>query len=190
MKNIVLFGALVEVTSAFLNSIQKRALGLLALNKNNDFAASDEETIGGAWALQAATAGVATATLVQLDDQFDWRDRMVWGEIIYPTADARAGQTSDTDLDWKVSASNFFFGYLGTGAYSNTAGAGTAVSNSNKPLRGVGGVRSYFVNLSGTVNTLYLYCEPTTGKLYLYNDTGSTIYPTLTVLGTGKTGKR
>jgi hypothetical protein len=190
MKNITLFGSFVEVTSAFLNTLQKRALGLLALNKNNDLIASDEETIGGVWQLKDTTAGIPTATLVQLDDQFDWRDRMVWGQIIMPTADDRAGQAGDTDLDWKASPSAGYFGYLGTGAYSNTAGAGTAVSNGSKPLRGVGGVRSYFVNLSGTVNTIFLYCEPGTGKLFLYNDTGSTIYPVLTVLGTGKTGKR
>lgn len=178
-----------QVASADYNELQDRSTGELAANKNNDYGTTGGKGFDSRlW--QPTGGSLATATLVQIDSSVDWRDRIVWG--FYVTAGSAGnlpGGASDYDFRRGVAAPNFFHGYTGTGAYSNVAGAGTAVSNGNPPVAGAGGVRSYRVEVVTGAN-VYLYVDPADGSLYMYNDSGVTIYPCLINLGTGDTGKR
>jgi hypothetical protein len=81
---------------------------------------------------------------------------------------------------------SFFHGYTGSGGYSNIT-TGAAVSNANPPVAGAGAFRSYRVEVASNV---YAHADPTTGSIYLYNNSGATIYPTLFWWASGDTGKR
>lgn len=198
MKRLQTYSALTQVTSTVLNGIQDRALSSQAANSNNAISSS---VLGGEslfWQGQ-----VIHGQLLKIDDYNDWRDRLVhgWGRALDVDAD-RVGQSSDYNLngylDPGLSGSDgdlvrYFHGYTGTGAYSTT-GAATAVSNGNPPVNGAATVRSYYLQVAyRTTNTvnIAMYCDPTTGALYLYNlDASADVYVILHVFASAKTGLR
>lgn len=185
MKRVFTAVAAALGASADQNSVQDRALGLIPTTKNQDFGAYVEGSIGGIW---QASAGIATVQIAQIDDTFDWRDRLLTGDFFKNSnADQRAGAATDYNLDSTVAGAGFthFYGYTGKGGYSTTAGA--AVAATSPPTRGAAAFRSYYINAGSDV---YLWADPTNGSLWIYNGNGFTIYPLLTILGTGKTGKR
>lgn len=189
MKRVVTAVAGNQVASADYNEIEDRTLGQLVGDSNNGFASPNCKGIDSrAWMPSGGT--LADATTVKIDGSVDWRDRLVWGW--YVTAGGAAnlpGGATDYDFRGGVAAARFFHGYTGVGGYSNTAGAGTAVSNGNPPVAAVGGVRSYRVELNAAFS-VYLYASPADGSLSMYNASGGAINAAIVVLGTGDTGKR
>lgn len=197
MKRHTAFSALQTLPSTFLNEFQDRALGALAANSNNDLSALAAGVDAVLW---QPTAALANATLVTLDTDKDWRDRYVLCfTLALDNLNKRIGQSNDYLCNNDSLAGQFFaYGYLGTGALSNTT-TGALVTNGNPPAaRGTGaGGTNYFVSLfySGSGGPdLRLYAEPTAGggagSLRLYNSSGASVQPIVAVLAFGDSGKR
>lgn len=112
-----------------------------------------------------------------------WRDRLLFG--IYPTytgANRYPGQADDYLLNDGV-APVMWWGYTGV---SGKDGGGVTPTNGSPPVPAAGA--SWAIQV---VPDLWLYVNPTTGSLNLYNDTGATIItPLLWFLATGALGKR
>ena len=191
MKKVVTCVPGALAASADWNNIQERACGLVTASENNNLSGIK----GSDAAVHQADASLATGTLRLLDDENDWRDRIVSGWFARVGANDRVGQSTDYNLGdpaaTSVAISTFTSEYTGTGAYSATGGSGTAVSNGNPPVWGASGVRSTAIVVdahgSGYVT---LYADPTTGYLYVYNNSGSSLYWVLFVEATSDTGKR
>ena len=191
MKKVVTCVPGALAASADWNNIQERARGLLAAAQNNDLSGLE----GTDGFVHQADASLATATLRLVDDTIDWRDRIVSGWFARVGANDCVGQSTDYNLGdpaaTSVALSTFEGEYTGTGAYSATGGSGTAVSNGSPPVWGASGVRStaIVVDAHGS-GYVYLYADPTTGYLYVYNNSGSSLYWVLFVEATSDTGKR
>ena len=208
MIRITSFSAGVQVPSATLNGMQDRAMSLVLANTGNDFSVP----VGGDGLFWQASSPITAGSTQVLVDGGDWHDRIVWGWCIQNTKAAnseggtspasaglsRIGQSLDYNFDYAYInslASNAaskgypFYGYLGKGGYSTTSGSGTPVSSGNPPTRGSSGVTSWFVNLATNTN-LCLFVDPSSYKLYLYNNTGFDCQPTVIMNFTAATGKR
>lgn len=195
MKRISTFSILSSVASAFLNSLQDRALGALPANLSGALANALAATAGlGRHGVSfVADTTLAAGTLAQLDDSIDWRDRLLTGELYAVSAGRQPGGASDYLLNDPTASAPMgrLFGYTGTGAYASTA-ATTAVSAGVPPVNGAAAVRSYAVHALTTDGTvwLYLYADPSTGVLYAYNNTAAAFVLAGTVFGSGALGLR
>lgn len=186
MKRVVTAVAGNEVVASDINTVQDQAEGAVPASKNNDFGAA-ADTRGTDVVRWQCAAAWNNAKVRQIDAGIDWRDRVL--EVLYVELGAdnvRIGQALDYS-NWQALTQTRVAGYTGTGAYSNVAGAGTAVSDGNPPVQATGGVTSYAVKL--TAGVVWLYADPTDGSLWGYNQTGAPIYPYLEIRGTGDTGK-
>lgn len=168
------------------NAFQDRGDGTNAGSLNADFvvatACIGQDTV--VW--QSGAAGLATATLVEIDGQIDWRDRIVRAEFVNLTAANKLPGGAADYIDWGFDGAyvqSRYLGYTGIGAYD---AAHNAPTNGNKPTPGAGPPASYCVTMA---NKLYLYVDPVTFRLCIYNDTGGTLHFVVVVSGTGKTGK-
>lgn len=188
MKRVVTAVAGNQVLSADYNEIEDRTLGQLVADSNNGFASPNCKGLDSrAW--MPSGGSLADATTVKLDSSVDWRDRLVWGwYVVAGSAGNLPGGASDYDFRRGVAAPNFFHGYTGVGAYSNIA-TGAAVANGAPPIAGAGAFRSYRVEVN-PANSVYLYADPATGSLYMYNASGGAINAAIVALGTGDTGLR
>lgn len=194
MKQQQTYAAGDPIAAADLNTWQDKTVGGRAASISNDFGAT---TVYGADRVltQLATT-VANGTVKQIDASIDWRDRVVKGCCTRLAAsDERIGQGLDYETNdptyTTVAKTLFVDTYTGTGAYSNVAGAGTAVSNGNPPVNSVGGVRSYapIVDDRGT-GSVYLYVSPSDYSLNVYNNSGGALYLRLEIEASGKTALR
>lgn len=133
------------------------------------------------------STGFANATVVTIDENHDWRDRVVTA-FVYDLGGSGLLPGEGTDYtDWaSIGAGSpaVRMGYLGTGARSNTT-TGAAVANGAPPLAASGTYVSYRLSLG---SNFYLYADPTTGALKVYNATGSTVYAWLDISGTADLG--
>lgn len=180
------FSSLQKITSSFLNSLQGVVFGGGPANRNGLYPPTG--VLGGdtIWFEQGNTPNlIPNGTLYEIDAR-DWRDRVVWGScLIIPSASDLIENSTDYNFDavtiGGLSGGEYtvFEGYTGLGAWHATTGSGTAVSNSSGPIRGKtsGGdtLTSWFINLTSTPGALALYCDPTSGALYLYNATSADI---------------
>jgi hypothetical protein len=137
---------------------------------------------GIAW---VKTAGVTNGQLALLDANNDWRDRVIHGSIVDLSAAANQPQGANYYNNWPPPS--LFAGYTGTGALSDT-GTGAAVSNGNPPVWGTGGGGTSTAVTAAT--NVYLYADPTTGALYIYNATVNPIYVWLQLSATADLGLR
>lgn len=209
-KRYTSFSAGVQVPSATLNGMQDQTMSILLANGSagNNFIVplGSDGILWQSGAVLTTSGGTQIANV----DGNDWHDRLVWGWCVQNTSAAsgegggsvgtsRVGQGLDYNLDFVHIAAlgsgaatkpYFFWGYLGKGGWSSTSGSGTAVSAGNPPTRGTSGVTSWFVNLSSSDGGLCLFVDPSTYKLYLYNNTSSTIQPTIRLQFTAATGLR
>ncbi len=133
------------------------------------------------------TTGLANAVPTTLDENHDWRDRVVTA-LVFDLGGSGIQPGQGTDYtDWAsigAGSPTVRMGYLGTGGLSNTT-SGAAVANGAPPLAGTGSYTSYRLSL-GT--NFYLYADPSTGALKAYNATGSTVYAWIEVLATADLG--
>lgn len=186
--------------NVWLNTLQDH-VAVLRPASNGDLSSMPK---GMEWRVWQATADLTTGTQVEVDGNtvnsvntgtspatitaagltVSWKDRLVAGLYRgFGGADRRPGQANDYQFDLD-GAPTLFYGYLGKGAYD--AGGVNPPSNGNPPVRA--SASSYAAELAAN---LWLYAHPSSGKLYLYNDTGSTIRtPNLFFFGSAATGKR
>jgi len=183
-----------DVASADLNAIQKLARGARLASDNNNLTSADAR--GGTLLRWQADTALATATARLIDDSADWRDRWVRVTFVRTSPTQRMGQGGSpgdvgaNDTTSTGPARSTSQGYTGTGAYSNTT-TSAAVSNGNPPLNSVGTARSYAVTVDDLgASPVYLYADPTNGVLYLYNDSGSSLWPYVEVDLSGDVGMR
>ncbi len=130
----------------------------------------------------SGASGLLDGTTNLLDDEHDWRQRVVDVRVVVlTTAAVRPGGGSDyTDYGTLTQAS--VTGWLGDGGYSAVAGSGTAVSNGAPPVAASSGVKSYRATILASV---YLFADPTTGALRLYNASGGTLHLLITAKAFG-----
>jgi hypothetical protein len=187
-----IFVSLVEVTSAFLNALQDRALGIRGATLGNDVTGMAQDVYSVVWqAKNGITSGSAPVTI---DDSIDWRDRFCEGACVFAAALSELpGGASDTSFNARArthAVNGYFDGWTSTGGYSAVAGAGTPVGAGTPPVDGAAGVRSTYFQLEKGGTDLRMFADPTTGALCLYNNSGGTVFPFIKVTCTGKTGKR
>jgi hypothetical protein len=188
------WGALDDVGSADLNQWQDLTREARPASDNNNLGSTAAE--GDTRLRWQADTALATGTTRLIDDSADWRDRWVRVTFVRTSQTQRMGQGGSpgdvgaNDTTSTGPARSTSFGYTGTGAYSNTT-TSAGVSNSNPPLNAVGTARSYAITVDdlGTA-PVYLYADPTTGALYLYNDSGSSLWPYVEVDLSGDAGVR
>jgi hypothetical protein len=162
MDRIQSYVANQQILADELNDIQDQAVG----------------TVGGTGSsiLLSATPGmrvcswiqnnlIANATLSAVDTDHDWRDYIVYVQYVTPTGGASQPGASG---DYLYSLTpTLVTGYLGLGALG---AASATVVNGVPPVPASG--TSWATQV---VTNLWLYASPTTGNLYLYNNTGSSI---------------
>lgn len=126
-------------------------------------------------------SGVSPATLTTAS--FDWYDRIIFGVYRgFAGGNQIAGGSGDYFFD-AAGAPTLFLGYTGRGA--KDAGNNN-VTAGNWPVPAAG--TSWAITITTNV---FLYVDPADNKLYLYNNTGSTIRtPFLAFFATANTGKR
>lgn len=183
-----------DVESADLNEIQDLIREARPADTDNNLTSTAAK--GGSLLRWQADTALATGTEQLIDGSADWRDRWVKVLFVRTSQTQRMGQggsPGDAALNTVTSsgpARSTSQGYTGSGAYSNTT-TSASVSNGNPPLNSVGTARSYAVIVDdlGTL-PVYLYADPTNGKLYLYNDSGSSLWPYVEVDASGDVGMR
>lgn len=188
------WGALDDVESADLNEWQD--LGREARPGDTDNNLTSTEAKGGTLLRWQADTALATGTEQLIDGSADWRDRFVRVLFVRTSQTQRMGQGGSpgdvgaNDTTSTGPARSTSQGYTGSGAYSNTT-TSASVSSGNPPLNSVGTARSYAVIVDdlGTA-PVYLFADPTNGKLYLYNDSGSSLWPYVEVDASGDVGMR
>lgn len=179
MQPVQTYVANQQILAAELNDIQTRAAGLVTANTNNAHDTLGDGLRSVEWMYDQAD--LAAGTPIKLDGATDFRDRMLTVVWSVPSgSDQEPGGVNDHLLDHTPTLRR---GYTGTGG--RDAG-GLAPSAGNPPVPA--STTSWALQV---ITNVWLYALPSTGSLYLYNDTGSAIRrPVLTVHATGKTGKR
>lgn len=188
------------VYNVWLNSLQDLAVGHRPTT-NGDLSAMTGGLEGRLW---QSTSDLASGALIQVDNSaisvvdtgtspatlttttMSWLDREVFGVFrAYGGADQYPGGANDYLFD--QAAPVLFWGYLGAGA--EDAG-GNPPSAGNEPVPAAG--TSWAVQIGYPTTTgIWLYADPANEKLYLYNNSGSTLRtPSLMFFATAPTGKR
>lgn len=185
MKEIDTYSAGDDLPSADFNSFMQIARGWKAASSS-----SVTGTAGRDGVHYGRAAGLANATVYTVDENHDWRDRVLTVHAFdLGAANLLPGESTDY-TDWSTLGAGtpaVRMGYTGTGALSNV-GTGAAVANGAPPVAGTGGGgTSYRVTLGAN---LYLFADPTTGALKAYNNTGATVYTWLEVDATADLGVR
>lgn len=183
MRTITLFSAGSHVPAASLNEIQARGAGLTRASA----APGDGPTVKGSDALhyQTPDAGLATATAATIDATtgFDWRERLILAWTRFGAAAAnRWGRASEhAGNDPASSDLRTAVGVTGPGA---TGAASATVVNGTPPVVAADSCPIPLDVRAG--GTLWLYVDPATGALKVYNDTGVTLHFDLVIIATGK----
>lgn len=166
-----------KVPSADLNSIQQNLYGMRAANGTNSWS-----TIPGVQEVAfQSESDIANATLMLVDDSIDWRDRIVRGEYLDHNA-STSYPGGANDYDFSNGTLYTFMLYTGTGALD---AGGATPTNGNPPVQAAG---KYACPIFAG---FWIYCDPATGKLKIYNNTGGTKKtPTVFARCTADLGKR
>lgn len=188
------WAALDDVESADLNEIQNLIREARPGDTDNNLTSTSAK--GGSLLRWQADTALATGTEQLIDGSADWRDRWVRVLFVRTSQTQRLGQGGSpgdvgvNDVSSSGPARSTSQGYTGIGAYSNTT-TSASVSSGNPPLNSVGTARSYAIVVDdlGTA-PVYLFADPTNGKLYLYNDSGSSLWLYVEVDASGDVGMR
>lgn len=166
--------------AADYETLEARAVGHRHAS-NSELAAQPAGIDSVSW---VAAAGLASATLVLVDSNHDWRDRWITGFATDLSAAAsRPGGATDY---LNQPPPTLFGGYTRTGGLSNaTTGAG--VTNGNPPVwaTGAGGTSTAIT----VVTNVLLYADPSTGALYLFNNTFNPVNYWLRITATADLGR-
>lgn len=168
--------------SADYETLESRAAGVRASSGGEVTEANARAGLDTVYDQRAS--GIPNAVPTVIDANHDWRDRVI--EVLafsFSSANERPGGSADY-TDWSTIGGGtpaVLAGYLGTGALSNV-GTGAAVANGAPPVAGTGGGgTSYRLTIGAN---LYLYADPTSGSLSIYNATGAAVHAWLRVTGT------
>lgn len=177
------FAAGSHVPGANLNTIQDRAHILDRATATDAGAPTD--TQGSDWLVyQSPDAGIATATVTTLDaSDRDWRERLVHVHVRCVTTAARRWGRADEHVgNDPVSSNNrSALGVTGPGA---VGAASATVANGTAP---VVTTNSCPIPLDVRVDgTIWIFADPSTGALKLYNDTTTPLHLDLLVMATGR----
>lgn len=183
MNRINTWSAGQSVASADLNEIQDQAVGLITSATNNHLSSMAAGLMGIEWQY---ASDLATATEVKIESAAavaSWIDRIVI--VLF---------RSYSNGNWQPGGADDY-GYDGTTLYLQkgyTGGGARNAANTNPPSNGDPPVPASNVSWAVLLTTnVWLYAKASDGALYLYNDTGSTLFkPNLTVLATSDTTKR
>lgn len=165
--------------SADYELLETRAVGMRVGSGSTASASSDDGGDSISW---WHSSGVADGNLRVVDANHDWRNRVIRAEAVELSAADRIPRGASSYNDMGSATQHRAVGWLGTGAYSAVAGSGTAVSVGAPPVAASGGVESYRLTIATGV---YLFADPTTGALWIYNASGATIHYVLLVFGPG-----
>lgn len=174
MKLVQTYVPLQQILSAEMNTIQKHAVGGVVGTQNNALSGGDAGAIRTEW--QYDSADLANATLIELDDENDWRDRIVLSlHSIMSEANQNPGAVQDYLLDYTPVMRR---GYTGLGA-EDAGNSDPTAGNPPVPAANASWALQIAANL-------WLYARKSTGALRLYNNTGGVLRrPLLTVYGSG-----
>lgn len=177
------FAAGSHVPAASLNTQQDRAHTLDPATGTAGGAPAD--VLGADWiTYQSPDAGVGAGTVTTLDaSDRDWRERLVQVSARFVTTAARRWGRSDEHVGNDPSTTNVrtAMGVTGPGA---VGAASATVANGTPP---VVTTNSCPVPLDVRVDgTVWLFADPTTGALKLYNDTTTPLHFDLLVMATGR----
>lgn len=177
------FAAGSHVPGGNLNVIQDRAHTLDLATATDAGAPTD--TQGADWiTYQSPDAGIPTGDVVALDaSDRDWRERLVHVQARFVTTAARRWGRADEHVGNDPSTSNVrtAFGVTGPGAVGT---ASAAVATGVPPVVASGSCPIPLdVRSDGEV---WLFADPTTGALKLYNDTTTPLHLDLLVMATGR----
>ena len=167
-----------QVASSDLNSIQLNLYGLRAASGTNSWS-----NIPGIQEVAfQSVSDFNTGGDLLIDDSIDWRDRIVRGEYLeHGGSTDYPGGAGDYAFASSATVYRFIF-YTGTGALD---AGGSAPTPGNPPVIASG---KYACMIYAD---MWIYCDPTTGKLKLYNNTGGTKkIPTVFARCTADLGKR
>lgn len=177
------FAAGSHVPGANLNSIQDRAHTLdLA---TGTAAGAPTDTLGADWiTYQSPDAGIGAGTVTTIDaSDRDWRERLAQVSARFVTTAARRWGRSDEHVGNDPASTNVrtALGVTGPGAVGAAAasvvdGTPPVVTTNSCPI-------PLDVRVDGTV---WLFADPTSGALKLYNDTTTPLHVDLLVMATGR----
>lgn len=168
-----------QVLSAELNAWQDRNAGAAPGSANNTHTLLGNGFDTLQWMYDTAT--LANATLVKVDGLIDYRDRLLSVAYKVPGgADEEPGGGNDYLFDYVPVLRIGYTGEGGLGAASATI------------VNGVPPVPASTTSWALQIDTnVWLYASPTTGELFLYNNSGGALRrPILTVTASAVTGKR
>lgn len=173
-----------QITATQLNELQGLAVASRNASQNNDNAA----TVIGSTVFDWQRSGtVSIGNLVAVDDLVDWRDCkvLVHWRVNATTQNTRPGAANDYLYgDLATTTEGTRIGYLGLGGFAS--GAVNPPSAGNPPVPAA--AASYALEL---FTDFWIYAHPTTGDLYVYNDTASNQYDlSLTITRIGPLDKR
>ena len=172
-----------QIASAELNEIQDNAVGTLPSDANNDLSALAGGMQGVEWQY---ASNLATGTEIKVDGGTlsSWIDRIVIAFFRYYPSNGNYQPGGSDDYLYDSAAIRTIKGYTGDGARNAT--------NTAPPSNGDPPVPSTGVSWAIILDTdIWLYAKATDGALYMYNNSGATIYkPSITALATAVTGKR
>ena len=183
MRLVTLFSAGSDIPAASLNAMQARGAGLTRASG----APSDGPTAQGADLLhyQTPDAGLATGTVATVDatSGYDWRERLVltWARFASSAA-GRWGRASEhAGNDAASSDLRTALGVTGPGA---TGTAAATVANGTPPVVGTDSCPIPIDTRAG--GTLWLFADPSSGALKVYNATGATLHFDMLFVATGR----
>lgn len=177
------FAAGSHVPAGSLNTQQDRAHTLDLATATAAGAPTD--TQGADWiTYQSPDAGVAAGTVVTLDaSDRDWRERLVSATARFVTTALRRWGRADEHVGNDPSTSNnrSAFGVTGPGA---VGAAAATVANGTPPV-----VTTNSCPLPLDVRSdgeVWIFADPTSGALKLYNDTSAALHFDLLIMATGR----
>lgn len=177
------FAAGSHVPGANLNSIQDRA-HTLDLATGTD-AGAPTDTLGADWVTyQSPDAGIGAGTVTTLDaSDRDWRERLVQASARFVTTAARRWGRADEHVGNDPATANVrtALGVTGPGA---VGAASASVVDGTPPVVTTGSCPIPLdVRVDGTV---WLFADPVSGALLLYNATTTPLHLDLLVMATGR----
>lgn len=183
MRLITLFSAGSHIPAATLNLLQRRAAGLTRASASP----SDGPGVLGADIVhyQTPDAGMATGTVATVDATtgYDWRERMVlcWTRFAAAAANRWGRVSEHAGNDPAAADHRTAMNVTGPGA---TGAAAATVANGTPPTVGTDSCPIPIDVRAG--GTLWLFADPSSGALKLYNDTGVTLHFDLIAFATGR----
>lgn len=183
MRLITLFSAGSHIPAATLNLLQRRGAGLSRASASP----SDGPGVLGADIVhyQTPDAGLATGTVATVDAStgYDWRERLVlcWTRFAAAAANRWGRASEHAGNDPSASDHRTAMNPTGPGA---TGAAAATVANGTPPIVGTDSCPIPIDTRAG--GTLWLFADPTSGALKVYNDTGVTLHFDLIAFATGR----